>query len=52
MHTQFIPLPVDVSQSDTWQGVANLYWQLDTYLLPVCQWQDGGEEADQGQAGE
>lgn len=44
--TQFIPLPIDASGNDTWKGVANKYWQLDTYLLPVCQWDTGEQECD------
>lgn len=44
--TQFIPLPIDVSQNKTWKGIANKYWQLDTYLLPVCQWDSTAEDGD------
>ncbi|KAL5210818.1 hypothetical protein ABZP36_006441 [Zizania latifolia] len=36
--TQFIPLPVkNCLSEETWNGVKQRYWQLDTYHLPVCQ---------------
>ncbi|KAK9793217.1 hypothetical protein WJX73_003588 [Symbiochloris irregularis] len=44
--TQFIPLPIDASGNDTWKDVTNKYWQLDTYLLPVCQWDSEEQEQD------
>jgi protein arginine N-methyltransferase 2 len=34
--TQFVPLPISVSDPKIWEGVKNRYFQLDTYLLPVC----------------
>ncbi|BDA44371.1 Protein arginine N-methyltransferase 2 [Coccomyxa sp. Obi] len=36
LSTQFVPLPINVSDPRIWEGVRNKYWQLDTYLLPVC----------------
>lgn len=38
--TQFVALPVNVSSKDVWEGVQNKYWQLDTYYLPVTEWED------------
>ncbi len=36
LSTQFVPLPINVSDPKIWEGVRNKYWQLDTYFLPVC----------------
>lgn len=39
--TQFIPLPVKQCLDErTWEGVQRKYWQLDTYFLPVCEYED------------
>jgi len=37
--TQFISLPIDVSDKRTWRNIGNKYWQLDTYFLPVSEWE-------------
>ena len=47
LHTQFIALPVDATAPEIWQGVGNRYWQLDTYLLPVIQW-DTSSDGQEG----
>ncbi|KAK9809247.1 hypothetical protein WJX72_012048 [[Myrmecia] bisecta] len=44
MATQFIPLPINVSDKSIWEGVKNRYWQLDTYFLPICQHDEAEEE--------
>ena len=36
--TQFVSLPINVSEQRIWRKVGNRYWQLDTYLLPVAEW--------------
>eukprot|EP00884_Botryococcus_braunii_P018060 jgi/Botrbrau1/4938/Bobra.0122s0020.1 len=40
LYTQFIPLPINVSDPAIWEGIRNRYWQLDTYYLPVSEWDD------------
>ncbi|CAK0737367.1 hypothetical protein CVIRNUC_000900 [Coccomyxa viridis] len=36
LETEYVPLPIDCSNPKVWEGVRNRYWQLDTYMLPVC----------------
>lgn len=36
--TQFVSLPINVSDKIVWRKVGNKYWQLDTYFLPVSEW--------------
>lgn len=36
--TQFVSLPINVSDKNIWRKVGNRYWQLDTYFLPVSEW--------------
>ena len=36
LDVQHIPLPVSRQQLAALASVSNPYWQLDTYLLPVC----------------
>lgn len=38
--TQFVSLPINVSDKAIWRRVGNRYWQLDTYFLPVAEWQE------------
>lgn len=48
--TQFIPLPVkDCLDEATWLGVYHKYWQLDTYFLPVCQYEEEENQDEQEQ---
>lgn len=45
LKTQFVPLPVaQCLDGETWEGVRRKYWQLDTYYLPVCYWDDDEEK--------
>lgn len=44
--TQFVELPINVSDAKLWEGVRLRYWQLDTYYLPVVQHDDEDEEPD------
>ena len=39
LETQFINLPINVSDKSIWRKVGNKYWHLDTYLLPVAEWE-------------
>lgn len=36
LSTEFVPLPISVTDAKIWEGVRNRYFQLETYLLPVC----------------
>lgn len=36
LETEFVALPINVTDAKIWEGVRNRYWQLDTYFLPVC----------------
>lgn len=36
---QFVSLPINVSDPAIWKGIQNKYWQLDTYYLPVGEWE-------------
>ena len=52
LSTSFIPLPINVSDPAIWQGIMNKYWQLDTYLLPIVQWENENEgDSDDKQDG-
>ncbi|KAL3145046.1 hypothetical protein ABBQ32_003537 [Trebouxia sp. C0010 RCD-2024] len=44
LSTTFISLPINVSDPAIWQGILNKYWQLDTYLLPIVQWESADNE--------
>lgn len=43
--TQFVRLPINVSDERIWAGVRNRYWRLDAYYLPVCQLPGAAESA-------
>ena len=45
--TQFVELPINVSDAKLWEGVRLRYWQLDTYYLPVVQHDDDDDEDDE-----
>ena len=49
LEVQHIPLPISGAQLAALAGVSNPYWQLDTYLLPVCQWKEGAPPREQEQ---
>ena len=36
--TQYVTLPINVSDKNIWRKVGNKYWQLDNYYLPVVEW--------------
>lgn len=38
--TMYISLPINVSDPAIWKDITNKYWQLDTYLLPIVQWDE------------
>lgn len=40
LNTMYIALPINVSDPAIWQDITNKYWQLDTYLLPIVQWNE------------
>lgn len=40
----WVPLPINVADAETWKGVALRYWTLDTYLLPVAEWDSNEDE--------
>lgn len=46
-----LPLPRSATSAETWGGVINRYWQLETYNLPVITWreeeEEGKEEAEE-----
>ncbi len=44
--TQFIELPINVSDAKLWEGVKLRYWQLDTYYLPIVQHDDDDDDDD------
>jgi hypothetical protein len=44
--TQFVALPIDVTDPKIWGDIKLRYWQLDTYFLPVCQYEDGDADCD------
>ena len=46
--TQFVELPINVSDPAVWEGVKLRYWQLDTYYLPVVQHDEDEDDADDG----
>ena len=35
--TQFVPLPIDVTDGEIWKKVRSRYWHRDVYYLPVAQ---------------
>jgi protein arginine N-methyltransferase 2 len=42
--TTLVPLPVkEAVGNESWEGVKLKYWQLDTYFLPVCQFEEESE---------
>ena len=46
--TQFVELPINVSDAKLWECVRLRYWQLDTYYLPVVQHDDDDEQEQAG----
>lgn len=44
LETQFVELPINVSDPKVWEGVKLRYWELDTYYLPVVQHADDTDE--------
>lgn len=44
LETQFVELPINVSDPPVWEGVKLRYWELDTYYLPVVQHADDVED--------
>lgn len=50
LETQFVELPINVSDPAVWEGVKLRYWELDTYYLPVVQHAD--EDSDKVDAAE
>ena len=47
LETQFVELPINVSDPKVWEGVKLRYWELDTYYLPVVQHTDDGDVNDE-----
>ena len=45
--TQFIELPINVSDAKVWEGIKLRYWQLDTYYLPIVQHDDDSNADEQ-----
>ncbi|CAI2188937.1 11529_t:CDS:2 [Funneliformis geosporum] len=37
LQTEYIEIPIDLSNDKIWEGVKRRYWTLDTYRLPKCQ---------------
>ncbi|CAG8495745.1 10057_t:CDS:2 [Funneliformis mosseae] len=37
LQTEYIEIPIDLSNDEIWEGVKSRYWTLDTYRLPKCQ---------------
>ena len=48
LSTEFVPLPINVTDPKIWEGVRNKYWQLDTYFLPVCSHAEASNEDEAG----
>ena len=48
LECDFVPLPLQSSATseETWGGVTNRYWQLETYNLPVITWREEEEEEE------